>query len=308
MSLDDRMRALSLENRIQTSVSTALVGLRTQVEKDMREIVDQLVAAATTEQAELTAAAAAEQEKRAATAASDQEKAVANARQTTLKEANERSQRELAAALAETDARLRATADREVADARAVERQIAMEGVTRLLESVRGLDGATTLTEVLDALGVAASREASRAAVFVLRSDRAIGWKLSGFGDRDGQPRSIDIGLTECGRIDHAVGSARPVTTRESKETGAPAFAELPNDRMGLAVPVIVGGRVVAIVYADSGRSEGEHHVPSGWEMIEVLARHAARCLEALTVQKAATAAAPRLWAPPVSATPGMTA
>jgi hypothetical protein len=99
------------------------------------------------------------------------------------------------------------------------------------------------------------------------------------------------------------------VTTRESDETQAPAFAELPENRMGLAVPVIVGGRVVAIVYADSGRDGDEHTVPSGFpEVIEVLARHAARCLEALTVQKAATAVSPRLWAPPAGAPPGMTA
>ena len=57
---------------------------------------------------------------------------------------------------------------------------------------------------------------------------------------------------------------------------------------MGLAVPVIVAGRVVAVVYADAVRVDGhERQVPSSWpELIEVLARHAGRCLEALASQK----------------------
>jgi hypothetical protein len=46
-----------------------------------------------------------------------------------------------------------------------------------------------------------------------------------------------------------------------------------------------------------------EQVVPSGWpEVIEMLTRHAARCLEALTVQKAATVASPRFWVPATTA------
>ena len=176
-----------------------------------------------------------------------------------------------------------------VAHARVKEREIEMAGVTRLLESVRGLDGATTLSEVLDALALAAAREAARASVVVLRGERINGWKLSGFGPRDAQPKSIDIPLSESGVIGLAVGAARAVTTRDSQSAAAgPGFEKIPVDRMGLAVPVVVGGRVVAVVYADAVTLDGhERPVPSSWpELIEVLARHAGRCLEALTVQK----------------------
>jgi hypothetical protein len=89
-----------------------------------------------------------------------------------------------------------------------------------------------------------------------------------------------------------AVGAARAVTTRDSQTAAAgPGFEKIPSDRMGLAVPVVVGGRVVAVVYADAVTLDGhERPVPSSWpELIEVLARHAGRCLEALTVQKTAT-------------------
>jgi hypothetical protein len=86
-----------------------------------------------------------------------------------------------------------------------------------------------------------------------------------------------------------AVGAARAVTTRDIQTTAiGPGFETLPADRMGLAVPVIVGGRVVAVVYADAVTLDGrERNVPSSWpELIEVLARHAGRCLEALTAQR----------------------
>jgi hypothetical protein len=185
------------------------------------------------------------------------------------------------------------------------ERESEMAAITRLLESIRGLDGATSLSEVLDALGLAAGREASRAAVLVLRNDRLLGWKLAGFGPRDTQPKLIDLSLPDAGVAGLAVGSARPVTTRDTQSAAdGPGFAHLPDDRMGLAVPVIVGGRVVAVVYADGVTHDGrEQVVPSSWpEVIEILARHAARCLEALTVQKAATQApSPRFWVPPGS-------
>lgn len=176
-----------------------------------------------------------------------------------------------------------------VAQARVKEREIEMAGVTRLLDSVRGLDGATTLSEVLDALAQAAAREAARAAVVVLRGERINGWRLTGFGPRDAQPKLIDLPLAECGVIGHAVATARAVTTRDSQSASVgPGFEKIPPDRMGLAVPVVVGGRVVAVVYADAVSLDGhERPVPSSWpELIEVLARHAGRCLEALTVQK----------------------
>jgi hypothetical protein len=191
--------------------------------------------------------------------------------------------------LAETQVRAAEDLKAAVADARVKQREIEMAGVTRLLEGVRGLDGATTLSEVLDALAVAAARESARAAVVVVRGERISGWKMSGFGPRDGQPKSIDLPLAESGVISLAASAARAVTTRDSQTAAiGPGFDQLPADRMGLAVPVIVGGRVVAVVYADAvAVAAQEQLVPSSWpELIEVLARHAGRCLEALTVQR----------------------
>jgi uncharacterized protein YqgV (UPF0045/DUF77 family) len=205
------------------------------------------------------------------------------------------------AALSDAATRANQAVKDNVANARVQERESELAGLSRLLESIRGLDGATSLAEVLDALGQAAGRGAARAAVLVLRNDRLLGWKLSGFGARDAQPKHIDVGLTEAGVLGVAVASARSATTRDTPTASlGPGFAPLPSERMGLAVPLIVGGRVVAVVYGDGVTEDArEHVVPSCWpEVIEILARHASRCLEALSVQKAASATPSRFWVP----------
>jgi hypothetical protein len=225
----------------------------------------------------------------------------------------------LASAIAESDARLtNAVAERDdrlraaqheaarvletsVAEARVREREAALGGLSRLLEAIRGLDGATTLSEVLDVLGRSAARESARAALLVLRGDRLQGWKMSGFGAHDASPKGVELGLTDSGIIGQAVTTTRAVTTQDGHAaSGSPGLFELSSDRMGLAMPVIVGGRAVAVLYADSASDPQDSAVPSCWpEAIEILARHAARCLEALTAQRAAATPSPRFWVPP---------
>jgi hypothetical protein len=333
---------MSLEERIQKSVEAALADMRARVDEDVRSMVRQLVSVAEQERAEaveLAVRAAAEQATRDAqqrvTEAEERvrstvDQLVENARskerelaqedawrlaeakaEQQIQDAVTASREELSLALANAENRAEQAVRESVTAARVGERETEMAAVSRLLESIRGLDGASSLSEVLDALGLAAGREASRAAVLVLRSDRLLGWKLAGFGPRDSQPKLIDLGLPEAGVLGLAVGSARPVTTRDTQSAAeGPAFAHLPADRMGLAVPVIVGGRVVAVVYADGVTQDGrEQVVPSSWpEVIEILARHAARCLEALTVQKSATTTpSPRFWVPPAGKAPQQT-
>jgi hypothetical protein len=200
---------------------------------------------------------------------------------------------QLKESIAEAEARAIAATHASIAAARVTERELEIAGMTRLVESIRGLDGATSLSEVLDALALAAARETARAAVVVLKGDRIVGWRLSGFGMRDSQPKSIDMSMAEAGVIGQAASSSRASTTRDG-QTDGPGFEQLPGDRVGLAMPVIVGGRVVAVLYGDGVTADGhEQVVPSPWpEALEVLARHAGKCLEALTVQKSGSSTA----------------
>jgi len=69
-------------------------------------------------------------------------------------------------------------------------------------------------------------------------------------------------------------------------------FTPASADRVGLAVPILVDEQVVAVLYADDEGVQGRE-VPSAWpERVELLARHAGRCLEALTARSAARARA----------------
>jgi hypothetical protein len=276
---------------IQASIEPAIHELGARLADEVRAIVDQVVAEA----------------------AHAQEEAVASARTAALAEAAERTERQLAdarteerrAAEAETQCSLEAEVAQKIAGAVAAAHDRAREGeltaASRLLESIRGFDGAASLSEVLDVLAMAAARETSRVAVLVMRNGRLTGWKLTGFGAQDAHPKAIDLALDEAGLLGVAATAVRPVTSRESHGAGEPAFLTRPIDQFGLAVPLVVGGRTVALVYADSVTHEGRQAAgSSAWpDVVEVLARHAGRCLEAMTAIKATTGASPRLWPSP---------
>ena len=155
----------------------------------------------------------------------------------------------------------------------------------RLLTSVRALDAAESLSEVLDALAEAAAREAGRAVVLLVRGDELSGWRMSAM--RRPLPTrgpstlaAADAGLFERRNRDLGAGIDR------GRRRRPPPFTLDDRDRTGIAVPLIVDDRVVALVYADDG-GDAAREVPSAWpEHVELLARHGSRCLEALTARQ----------------------
>jgi len=171
------------------------------------------------------------------------------------------------------------------AHARAVDEHAA--SASRVLESVRGLDGAASLTEVLDLLTLAVARESGRAATLVVKGERLIGWRTSGLGAADTEPRTLEANINDVGALAAAVNTTRPAVAGQGSALAAPAFAHLAPEQVGLAVPLIVGGRAVAVVYSDAGDTTP---MPAWQATVEVLVRHAGRCLEAMTVQRAAQA------------------
>jgi hypothetical protein len=154
---------------------------------------------------------------------------------------------------------------RQDAAARARTREREQEHVVRLLDALRHLDEARSLGEVLERLAQGAAREAERVAVLVARDGRLRGWSAIGFGAALTDARSIDI---------------------EVAAVSAPPFAEGAGRRDAVAVPVVVGGTAVAVLYADA--VAGETATADRWRaLVEALARHAGRALEALTLQRA---------------------
>jgi hypothetical protein len=188
-----------------------------------------------------------------------------------------------------------------VASGRDTERVTARTGLhvadiaaERLIDGVRSIDHARSLSEVLDTLASCAGREAPRAAVLVVRGESFRGWRLVGFDAAD----TVDIAPADAGVIAKAARTGAAVSAATG---GAPGFAKLPAGRASVAMPISMSGQIVAVLYADQGAGEGDATAGTvdegganadsavGWlDRLEVLTRHAARCLEAITAFKAA--------------------
>ena len=86
---------------------------------------------------------------------------------------------------------------------------------------------------------------------------------------------------------DRRCGEEWPEVSATARARSVPSFAELPPGRELLAVPVQMSGQVVAVLYADQGTTQSAGNLL--WPMsLELMARHAARCLEAITAYRAA--------------------
>jgi hypothetical protein len=192
----------------------------------------------------------------------------------------DKAREEAASARAQADIRLA----NAISNAHSTEAETDLAGPSRLLDAIRALDDARSLTEVFDVLAEQAACEADRAAVLLVRGEQIFGWCFVGFGDAVPDARSVKLGLDGAGVIVEAVCSG--MAKIAGPDIGGFAFAPLPTGRAGLAVPMEVGGRIVAVLYADDAVPEARTAgTASAWpEAVEILARHAARCLEALTV------------------------
>ncbi len=157
----------------------------------------------------------------------------------------------------------------------------------RLVEAMRSIDHARSLSEVLDTLVSCAGREVARVAVLLVRDQQLRSWRLVGFDADLISGESLELSLDDSGIIGTAVRGNAVVSADSAEGTGAPSFARLPNGQECLAVPIAMAGQVVAVLYADQGSSRSSITWP---DTVEVLTRHASRCLEALTAFAAAHA------------------
>jgi len=156
------------------------------------------------------------------------------------------------------------------------------EHFTRLLSAVRMLDEAVTLRAILDGLGRGAAMEATRVAVMVV--DGEMLRPFSDFGFSTG-PRPSDVELESSPPLARAIGERLRVSLSKGREL--PAFMHVPAGSSGLAIPVAVGGEVVALLYAEGPERGAEKGPAPVWtEHVEVLSRHAAARLEAVTSRR----------------------
>src|SRR6185503_1635987 len=209
------------------------------------------------------------------------------------------------------DSRRRAEARRGIeargrdADRRAAEgaRRAARAGAAaarcrtaRLADAIRNLDEARGLSEVLERLVQCSGHEVDRAAMLLVKGKRLMGWRLAGFGPGGPPAKSINLDVEEAGLAGVVVESGLPASrpSDAADGPGLPSFAASSGERHAMALPVRVGGEVVAVLYADAPRAS-EPSSDARWPAIlEVLVRHASRVLEAMTVEQAAGLSLPR--------------
>ena len=149
----------------------------------------------------------------------------------------------------------------------------------RVLAAISDLDGTHTLAAALDLLLAHSGAVAGRAALFVIDGDRLKAWKSSGIPDID--VNTVESAITGRDLLARAIQAGRG--TPSSAELPAPPFARLPADREALAVPVMIGGRAVAVLYADSGTKSAP---PGSAAAIELLARHASTVVALRTAMR----------------------
>jgi hypothetical protein len=109
---------------------------------------------------------------------------------------------------------------------------------------------------------------------------------VAGLSDAPADVRLVSVSLDAAGAIGVCVRSkARVEISPATFAAGELAFLAAEDAASGLAMPVTLGGQTAAVIYGDDGGAGG----PAGWrETIEILARHASRCLEAQTAIRAA--------------------
>ena len=288
------------DDRIRDALEAILRHAREQVRTELEQLVRRVRADLAEEQIEAARAAHSAAEAAANAFAAEAIAAERRAAELRVREAVEAARTSAADERAAGEATLRhelerareeaaavasAAAEREAraADAaRANEREAELALLSSLSESLRALDEAETLTAVLDAVVGHAAYRVARVALLLVRDGTLRGWKAHGLGDAAADA-SFDVSLEEAGIIQDVVAAA---ATRTLSGPAPGPFAPLGADRAAVAIPLLVGGRVVGVLYADDDGG-GDRVVPSAWpEYLDVIARHASRCLEAMTARR----------------------
>lgn len=162
-----------------------------------------------------------------------------------------------------------------------------------LKRSVRDIEAQQSQADVLKALLRGAVDFADRVALFVVKNEQAIGWRLAKQDDPD---------LEMIGGVSLPL-TAQTIVTRAARDrittSGADAvdsdYAML-LDQLGgapavvTAMPLIVRGKVVAVLYADSSSTDTN---AMNADALDLLTRVAAMAVNLVSIQRAAGAPAP---------------
>ena len=165
--------------------------------------------------------------------------------------------------------------------------------IATIKRAVEEIERQQTHAEILGSLLTAAAQFAERAAVFVIRNHQAIGWRECEASD----PTNLELigGVSLPLSADTLLGRAAHSLSAQSAHPGSPGAAgsnedSLLIDQLGgdpqtvAAVPLVVRGKVVAVLYADSvSRDANAVNV----DALELLARVAAMAVNLASAPRA---------------------
>ena len=160
----------------------------------------------------------------------------------------------------------------------------------RLLDAVRRLDAASSLSAILESLAQCTLAEASRVVIFVVNGETLQSWGHLGFAPGQG---AFDVPVHAVAVLTSALSTQQPAVFRAAEgddDPSLPPFMRPPPGHVGLVAPLVVGDQVVAVLYADGveHRAGPEKHAAHAvWaNEVELIARHARARLENVTSER----------------------
>jgi hypothetical protein len=125
------------------------------------------------------------------------------------------------------------------------------------------------------------TKQAERAAMFIVKANAAVGWYARGF-DHNDAVKVLNVPLTAdtLFRIVYASRHATRGHVSHSPDT-AKALARLGGDAQGvLAVPLIMRGKVAAVLYCETAQEEVP---PAAADLVEILVSYAGKVIDLLS-------------------------
>jgi hypothetical protein len=161
----------------------------------------------------------------------------------------------------------------------------------RLLAAFRRLDAAASLSTILESLAQSVLAQSSRVVIFIVKGDMLTSWGHYGFPSGQG---AFDVPVDAVRVLTSALSTQESTVFRAAEgddDPSLPAFMRPPAGYVGLVAPLVVGGEVVAVLYADGAERESESADRAPWaDEMELIARHARGRLENVTSERTVTA------------------
>jgi hypothetical protein len=188
---------------------------------------------------------------------------------------------------------IHAAHERGIEEAKAAsERAKASSEMAILKAAIEDIDDQRSQVNILNKLVNGAASFAPRVAFFVIRNEQALGWRARGLEGTVGDDAIRDVSLSLAS--DTILSDVVNSRATWSGQPGSKADDHLLLDKLGseppermVAVPLVVRGKTVAVLYADSAGLDAD---AINLEVLETLTRVAGMAVELLAVSRVAPA------------------